>query len=701
MTHRHRSLGTLALFSAITLLAAAAPATAQSTAAEDSAHWRANKIDLDSMARDRSAPAYSKRAQSRIRLRDSLRVFNPAPRPVPLAATIIVSPSLATLKVGDSTQLTAEVRTATGIVLPKPVSWSSSVPSVASVSGTGMLVARAAGAVDVLAKADTATGVRSYRVDSSVVPPPIPVDTSAVPPIAGRATLAELPRASVDVTLPTGYTIVNVPAQAGALQAALDAAGCRTELRAAPGFSYGLLVLRVKPCTEQYHTIIRTANGQSLLPRGVRMTPALSAQRQQAQITTVNAANAPAVSADAGVRGYYFEDIAILAGGTQDVNALVKLGITQTTLAQVPGDFVFSHVYASGQPTLYLRRNFYVNSARTALVDSWCAEGHDNNSDSQCWLGLNGPGPYLIENNYMEAGHEVIMFGGGDPSIPNLVPSDITIRHNHITRPASWKGVWSVKNLLESKNARRMLVEGNVFENNWADAQVGYAILLKSVNQDGGAPWSQTTDVTVRYNLIRNTGAGINLCATCQGTVVPAARLTLYDNIVIGLNVGQFTGEAREWQFLGGLADVSVTHNTTISAVGVETAISLDGQPPKIARMDFRSNAYDNGLYGVHGGSGGSMWGYVDSTTTNWTHNVGYPPGQWAQAGFNAQGYYSGSAPTHDGRPLGANAALVYGKTAGVVVSDATRPQLRRTATAQQSGYRATSPAQRAYNTKH
>jgi hypothetical protein len=37
---------------------------------------------------------------------------------------------------------------------------------------------------------------------------------------------------------------------------------------------------------------------------------------------------------------------------------------------------------------------------------------------------------------------------------------------------------WSVKNLLELKHARRVRVEGNVFESNWSQAQDGFAIVL-------------------------------------------------------------------------------------------------------------------------------------------------------------------------------------------------------------------------------
>ena len=37
-------------------------------------------------------------------------------------------------------------------------------------------------------------------------------------------------------------------------------------------------------------------------------------------------------------------------------------------------------------------------------------------------MGWNGPGPFLIENNYLEAAGENIMFGGNDPSHPAADP---------------------------------------------------------------------------------------------------------------------------------------------------------------------------------------------------------------------------------------------------------------------------------------
>src|SRR5206468_132741 len=119
-------------------------------------------------------------------------------------------------------------------------------------------------------------------------------------------------------------------------------------------------------------------------------------------------------------------------------------------------------------------------------------------ADSQAIMGWNGPGPFKIVNNHLEGAGENVMFGGADPPIHSLVPSDIEIRQNHFFKPLSWREgdptyagtPWTIKNLFELKNARRVLVEGNVFENIWRAAQDGFALQLTVRNQYGGAPWS-------------------------------------------------------------------------------------------------------------------------------------------------------------------------------------------------------------------
>ena len=67
-----------------------------------------------------------------------------------------------------------------------------------------------------------------------------------------------------------------------------------------------------------------------------------------------------------------------------------------------------------------------------------------------------------IENNEIEGASENILIGGADPSIVGLVPTDITIRGNHLFKRLAWRGAGvGVKNLLELKTGRRVRIENN------------------------------------------------------------------------------------------------------------------------------------------------------------------------------------------------------------------------------------------------
>ena len=96
------------------------------------------------------------------------------------------------------------------------------------------------------------------------------------------------------------------------------------------------------------------------------------------------------------------------------------------------------------------------------------------------------PGPFKIVDNELEAAGENVLFGGARPTLVNNIPSDIEIRGNHFFKPVSWMVAspsyggnhWTVKNLLEFKIAQRVLITGNILENNWVDAQTGFAFLV-------------------------------------------------------------------------------------------------------------------------------------------------------------------------------------------------------------------------------
>jgi len=349
-------------------------------------------------------------------------------------------------------------------------------------------------------------------------------------------------------------------------------------------------------------------------------------------------------------------------------------------------------MYIHGQSTGNNRRCVGLNGASSALIDSYVSDCHEAGADAQAVGGWSGPGPFKIVNNYLEASGENVMFGGSDPLINGLIPSDIEIRRNHITKPVSWKGgPWLVKNLFEIKNAQRVLVEGNLFENNWQDGQGGSAIVMKSVNQGGTCPWCVAKDITFRFNLIKNTGAGFALTGHDIGATMIMTRVTITDNVLSGIDVAPtFNGDGRGFLINNDPIDLVIAHNTVIDPTNM--AITFGGpttEPP--TRLTFRDNIVGGGQYGVKGpGLGtaaalsafmptGGFWANVLTLAPG--NTSGYPAGTYFPSSVSAVGFVSpssldyhltsSSAYRNKGTDLlhpGADVDAVNSYTAGVIV---------------------------------
>ncbi len=312
---------------------------------------------------------------------------------------------------------------------------------------------------------------------------------AALVPNARAAQPPAGPSVILDTTPPTqtGQTIS--VAAGGNLQAALNSAqpGDTIELAAGATFT-GNFVLPKKSGTGWVW--IRTSAYGSLPPPGTRVAPGNASL--MAKIVSPN--TAPALIFDFSASFYRFSglEIATTWSSTQATNyQLIRLGNSPTGAdrlrsSQLPSDVVFDRCYIHGTSTGNVRRGIAMNSARTAVVDSYISDIHELGIESQALGSWNGPGPFKIVNNYLEAAGENVMFGGADPSIANLVPSDIEIRNNLFSKKLSWKSgdpsyagiAWTVKNLLEFKNAGRVLVDGNAFEHSWVHAQNGFAVRI-------------------------------------------------------------------------------------------------------------------------------------------------------------------------------------------------------------------------------
>jgi hypothetical protein len=299
---------------------------------------------------------------------------------------------------------------------------------------------------------------------------------------------------------------------------------------------------------------------------------------------------------------------------TRDESALsyelIKLGAddrTQDSTDKVPHHLVLDRCYVHAFPAQSLKRGIALNSAETSVLNSYVAGFKVVGQEAQAVAGWNGPGPYHIVNNYLEAAGENILFGGAGPTLPGLVPTDIEVRRNHFAKDPAWfpKGRgfagthWSVKNLFELKNARRVVVDGNVFEYNWTDAQAGYSILFTPRPNDSG-PAAVVEDVRFTNNVVRHVAAGIHIAGQDDLAQNPNARLlrrvVIANNLFDDVNGQRWDGDGAFLK-VGRSADgVTVDHNTVLHTGNITKAW---GEPN--AGFVFTNNLLSHNEYGVMG----------------------------------------------------------------------------------------------------
>lgn len=392
------------------------------------------------------------------------------------------------------------------------------------------------------------------------------------------------------------------------LQRAVDQAVDGDVILLAPGATFraatadGTFVLRRRPLAPAGWITIRSADrafdAGGALPPGKRVTPADN--RFMSKIRA--AGGAPAIRTEAGARGYRLVGLDISVDpGAPRLSNLVELGAgDETSTDGQPSDIVIDRCYLHGNDAGRVRRGVAMNGARLAVVHSHLENFHDAGRDSQAIAGWNGPGPFQIIDNVLEAASENVMFGGADPAIANLVPADIEIRRNLMTKRQAWKasGV-PVKNAFELKNARRVVVDGNTFEHVWRSGQDGTAIVLKSVNQDGRCAWCVTEYVTFSNNIVRDAANGVMINASEVGAAgwhapVPLNHVRLQN--VLFLEIG-----GKLLRVMGGASEVAMRHITSLGNPGG----ILDPRDPadRNPGLTFQDNVVERKLYGI--GAGG------------------------------------------------------------------------------------------------
>lgn len=455
-----------------------------------------------------------------------------------------------------------------------------------------------------------------FNVASLVVAPSIAPAGPASPP------------ASTSAPVPA-ITTIRVNA-GGDLQAAIDAAQSGDVILLQAGATFiGNFTLPAKNGHD--YVTIRTDIADPV-PAGTRITPETAVN-----LATIKSPNNYTALATQPYAHHYVLQLLELqanAGGHGEVISLGDGSSAQDSLAMVPHDIVVDRVYihggASGQ-----KRGIGLNSASTSIRDSYIANIWAVGQDSQAIAGWNGPGPYLITNNYLEAASENFLLGGADPAIVDLIPSDITFTRNYVTKPLSWRSRSdiNVKNLFELKNAQRVHIEGNIFENNWLAAQSGYAILLTGRSQDGKAPWSVVRDLTFVNNIVRHVSSGINILGKdYRFPSGVATHLVFCNNLFYDVSGKTYGGNGR-FMLINGGVDVTIDHNTIVQ--DGTSVIYADTNP--VQQLTMTNNIAPDNAWAVMGG--GTAPG--NGTIATYFPNAIFLRGVWA--GSNPRIYPTGN----------------------------------------------------------
>jgi hypothetical protein len=390
--------------------------------------------------------------------------------------------------------------------------------------------------------------------------------------------IAEAPRVYVDTTWnpPTGGRTWHAHTSAD-LQDALNSANPGDTIVLDAGSTYiGNFTLPAKAHPDN-KWIYMESSGLSRLPApGMRVSP--SDASSMGQIVTPN--GSPAINPLPGASHYRLVGLEVTTASNQGcqpqnnppVNCFTYFlfgqmdgGLGHPT--QLPDSITFDRVYMHGSPTQDVREGIQGNVTNLAVIDSYISDIHQSTADSQAIAVYFTPGPIKIVDNFLSASTEDVMFGGAGGYNNPYVPSDIEIRRNHFFKPLAWdscgaggtlssselqpNGVrcsagvgyqWVEKNNLEFKSARRVVVTGNIFENTWVSAQVGYSVLF-TVRTGQSGDIAVVDDITVENNLFTHVDAGFNTLEHDDGCKPPSyphctnpgevKRIGIYNNLVL------------------------------------------------------------------------------------------------------------------------------------------------------------------------
>ncbi len=466
-----------------------------------------------------------------------------------------------------------------------------------------------------------------------------------------------LPQTFIDTTWnpPTGGTTRAVHS-AATLQSTLNAAVPGDIIMLDAGVTYtGNFTLPAKSNPNRRWIYIESTKIANFQAPGNRVFPSTWAF---ATIVTPN--TSPAISVAAGATNYRLVGMELTSASTVGCHlsntppincfSYFLLDTPVTTGLALPDSITVDRCYIHGSNTQDVGHAVVANATNIAIIDSYISDIHESTFDSQAILAYATPGPIKIVDNYLSATTEDVMFGGAGAPNNTYVPSDIEIRRNLFFKPMAWKkrgtggtmpplNQWVVKDNLELKSARRVLVTGNTMQNVWLSGQTGFSIVLTPRPSDSGNN-AVVDDITIQSNLLTGVSSGVNtletdnLCQLPQCTNPGEEKRVWIDNNLLLLVPDNIGATHMGFLMAANLTDFAIQHNTLL--------------------MSDQSNCYQSIYFGLNAGQRLPM--NPSDTQNVWILDnelCRQPTGDWGGQGTVGLTSYMGDPAPLDPRYLG------------------------------------------------